>query len=402
MTRVVLGVSGGIAAYKAAEILRLFTENGNQVRVIPTPSSLAFVGTATWEALSGQPATTDVFENVDLVEHVRIGQHADLVLVAPATADVMARAAAGMAGDLLTSTLLTARCPVMFAPAMHTEMWEHAATRANVETLRARGCYVMEPAVGRLTGVDSGAGRLPEPQAIFQTASNLMHGTGDDLAGVRVTISAGGTREYLDPVRFLGNSSSGRQGYALAASALARGADVTIVAANVSLDAPSGARVIDVSTGAELRQQMQELAPGSDVVIMAAAVADYTPIAVQDHKVKKSGDDTGLHLDLTETPDILAELVTERRGKRPVIVGFAAETGDENAGVLEHGRDKLRRKACDYLVVNDVSAGKVFGSEHNEAVILGADGTQIEVTHGLKIELAHALWDRLSQDLAVS
>lgn len=402
MARVVLGVSGGIAAYKAAELLRLFTENGHQVRVIPTRSSLAFIGTATWEALSGQPATTDVFDNVDSVEHVRIGQHADLVLVVPATADVMARAVAGMANDLLTSTLLTAHCPVMFAPAMHTEMWEHAATRANVETLRARGSHVMEPAVGRLTGVDSGAGRLPDPQAIFHAASSLVHGTGDDLAGARVLISAGGTREYLDPVRFLGNSSSGRQGYALAESAIARGADVTLVAANVGLEPPPGARVIDVRTGTELRDQMQDLAPHSDVVIMAAAVADYAPVTVQEHKVKKSADDTGLRIDLTQTPDILAELVATRREDRPVIVGFAAETGDDNAGVLEHGREKLRRKACDYLVVNDVSAGKVFGSEHNEAVILGADGTQIEVTHGLKIELAHALWDRVSQDLAVS
>src|SRR6201994_2529296 len=244
--RVVLGVGAGIAAYKACELLRLLTESGHSVRVVPTPQALRFVGEPTWAALSGQPVATDVWTGVAEVPHVRLGQTADLVVVAPATADLMARAAAGMADDLLTTTLLTARCPVLYAPAMHTEMWQHPATQANVSLLRSRGAVVLDPAVGRLTGSDSGPGRLPEPAEIFTAAVRLMArgtaGLGRDLSGRRVVISAGGTREELDPVRFLGNWSSGRQGYAFAETAVARGAKVTVVAANVSLPDPAGAR----------------------------------------------------------------------------------------------------------------------------------------------------------------
>ncbi|HEY6738308.1 MAG TPA: bifunctional phosphopantothenoylcysteine decarboxylase/phosphopantothenate--cysteine ligase CoaBC, partial [Actinopolymorphaceae bacterium] len=251
---IVLGVSGGIAAYKACELLRLFTESGHSVRVVPTESALRFVGAPTWEALSHQPVATQVWEDVHEVAHVRLGQRADLVVVAPATADLLARAAAGLADDLLTSTLLTARCPVIFAPAMHTEMWEHPATQANVATLRERGALVLEPAEGRLTGVDTGKGRLPEPREIFAIARGaLEHGGALDLAGRHVVVSAGGTREYLDPVRFLGNRSSGRQGYALARTAAARGAEVTLVSANVSLPDPAGVKVVRVETTAQLR-----------------------------------------------------------------------------------------------------------------------------------------------------
>src|SRR5271170_3299441 len=269
--RVVLGVGAGIAAYKSCELLRLLTESGHHVRVVPTPDALRFVGEATWAALSGEPVTTDAWTGVAEVPHVRLGQSADLVLVAPATADLLARAAAGMAGDLLTATLLTARCPVLYAPAMHTEMWEHPATQANVALLRSRGAVVLEPAVGRLTGADSGAGRLPEPPEIFAAAVRLLEGAspkGLDLAGRHVVISAGGTREEIDPVRFIGNWSSGRQGYALASTAAARGAAVTLVAANAGLPDPAGVRVVRVTSARELREAMLTAAASADAVVM--------------------------------------------------------------------------------------------------------------------------------------
>lgn len=399
MSEVVLGVSGGIASYKAAELLRLFTESGHSVRVVPTAASLHFVGTATWEALSGKPAQSEVFEHVDEVAHVRIGQGADLVVVAPATANTLAKAAHGLADDLLTTTLLTARCPIMFAPAMHTEMWENAATQANVATLRDRGCVVLEPAVGRLTGVDSGKGRLPAPEEIYTAALQLLDGRPQDLAGKHVVISAGGTREFLDPVRYIGNRSSGRQGYALAEAAVARGARVTVVAANVGLVDPAGADVVRVVSTEELRRQMHTSAVDADVVIMAAAPADFRPAEFVDAKIKKTADGEAPEIRLVENPDILVELVTARTSKRPVIVGFAAETGDAHATVIEHARAKLTRKGCDLLVVNDVSAGKAFGRDNNEAVLLGADGTVDEIPFGPKIDLAHAVLDAVVQRL---
>jgi phosphopantothenoylcysteine decarboxylase/phosphopantothenate--cysteine ligase len=397
MAEVVLGVSGGIAAYKSAELLRLFTESGHSVRVVPTVSSLNFVGAATWEALSGKPVQAEVFEHVDEVAHVRIGQGADLVVVAPATANILAKAAHGIADDLLTNTLLTARCPVMFVPAMHTEMWENAATQANVATLRERGHVVVEPAVGRLTGVDTGKGRLPDPQQTFQIATQLLAPHAQDLAGKHVVISAGGTREFLDPVRYLGNRSSGRQGYALAEAAVARGARVTVVSANVSLPDPAGADLVRVVSTEELRQHVHQAAVDADAVIMAAAPADFRPAEFVDAKIKKASDGVAPEIQLVENPDILAELVAARTSKRPVIVGFAAETGDANASVIEHARAKLARKGCDLLVVNDVGAGKVFGSEDNEAVLLGSDGTVDDVPLGPKIHLAHAVLDAVVQ-----
>ena len=399
MSEIVLGVTGGIASYKAAELLRLFTESGHSVRVVPTESSLKFVGAATWEALSGKPVQTDVFDNVDQVAHVRIGQSADLIVVAPATANTLAKVAHGLADDLLTNTLLTARCPVIFVPAMHTEMWDNAATQANVATLRARGYLVVEPAVGRLTGKDSGKGRLPDPQQIFALAKQVLEHHTQDLAGTQVLISAGGTREYLDPVRFLGNCSSGRQGFALAEAALARGAAVTVVAANVNVAAPAGVEIVTVVSTEDLRQQMHRLAHEADVIVMAAAPADFRPASPADAKIKKNSHGIAPVITLVENPDILVELVTARTSKRPVIVGFAAETGDANASVIEHAQAKLVRKGCDLLVVNDVSAGRAFGQTDNEAVILGVDGSVDHVPFGPKIVLAHAIWDAVVQRL---
>jgi phosphopantothenoylcysteine decarboxylase/phosphopantothenate--cysteine ligase len=387
-------VSGGIAAYKACELLRRLTESGAAVRVVPTAAALRFVGAATWAALSGQPVATEVFDDVHEVPHVRLGQQADLVIVTPATADLLARAAAGRADDLLTATLLTARCPVLFAPAMHTEMWEHPATVENVATLRRRGAVVLDPACGRLTGADSGPGRLPEPEQILQVALRLLaRGSAPaDLTGRRIVISAGGTREPVDPVRFLGNRSTGRQGYALAATAVARGAEVTLVAANTELADPAGVKTVRVGTALELRAAVHEAAADADVVVMAAAVADFRPQVVADAKIKK-GDLDPDPLVLVRNPDVLAELCAQRLRPGQVIVGFAAETGDSSGSVLEHGRAKLARKRCDLLVVNEVGGGRAFGTLDNSAVVLGLDGSATEVSNGPKAALADVVWD---------
>ena len=396
--RIILGVSAGIAAYKACELLRLLTEAGHGVRVVPTPDSLHFVGAATWAALSGQPVTTTAWEDVHQVPHVRLGQDADLVVVAPATADLLARAAAGQSGDLLTAVLLTARCPVVYAPAMHTEMWEHPATAASVATLRSRGAIVLDPASGRLTGADTGPGRLPEPAQIaaaaLRAATRQAVGLAPDLSGRHVLISAGGTREELDPVRFLGNWSSGRQGYALAAVAAARGARVTIVAANVELPDPAGARVIRVVSARDLRDAMTGAAGSADAIVMAAAVADFRPAGRSEQKIKKRGEPPA-PIALAENPDVLRELVAARRPAQ-VIVGFAAETGD----VLANGRAKLAAKGCDLLVVNQVGAGLAFGTSDNEAVVLSADGAEVKVPRGPKEALADVVWDLVAARLA--
>jgi phosphopantothenoylcysteine decarboxylase / phosphopantothenate---cysteine ligase len=366
--------------------------------VVPTPDALRFVGEATWAALSGEPAPSGVWDDVHDVPHVRLGQTADLVFVAPATADLMARAAAGQSGDLLTAVLLTARCPVVFAPAMHTEMWEHPATQANVSALRSRGAVVLEPASGRLTGADSGPGRLPEPAELFAVALRALArgagGLGLDLSGRRVVVSAGGTREELDPVRFLGNWSSGRQGYALARAAAARGAKVTLVAANVALDDPAGARVVRVVSARDMRDAVLSAAAESDAVVMAAAVADYRPETRSDSKIKKTGSDPE-PLRLVQNPDILRELSGHRARPGQVIVGFGAETGD----VLANGRAKLAAKGCDLLVVNRVGGGLAFGTSDNEAVILGADGTETRVPRGPKEALADVVWDLVASRL---
>lgn len=391
---IVLGVSGGIAAYKAASLLRLFTESGERVTVVPTASALKFVGAATWEALSGRPVATGVFENVDSVQHVRVGQQADLIVVAPATANTLAKAAHGMADDLLSTTLLASRAPVLFAPAMHTEMWENPATQANVRTLRERGCVVLDPAVGRLTGIDSGPGRLPEPDEIFAACRDLLSAPRDaDLRGQHVVVSAGGTREYIDPVRFIGNRSSGLQGYALAKAAASRGATVTLIAANVALPDPAGVSVVRVVTTAEMREAVLTATHDADAVVMAAAPADFRPVTPASSKIKKAHDGTAPRIELVENPDILAELVQTRTSKRPIIVGFAAETGDAEGSVMEHAHAKLERKGCDLLVVNDVSEGRVFNAADSEAVIIGADGFSRAVPPGPKADIAHAVWD---------
>jgi len=393
--RIILGVGAGIAAYKVCELLRLLTESGHQVRVVPTADSLHFVGAATWAALSGQPVTASPWDDVHEVPHVRLGQAADLVFVAPATADLLARAAAGRADDLLTSVLLTARGPLVFAPAMHTEMWEHPATRANVATLRSRGCLVLDPASGRLTGPDSGPGRLPEPDELWRVAVRVLaRGPAAltlDLAGRRVVVSAGGTREEIDPVRFLGNWSSGRQGYALARAAVTRGAEVTLVAANVEAPDPAGATVTRVTSACQMRSAVLSAAAGADAVVMAAAVADYRPETRSEEKIKKAGPPLAgseLALRLVENPDILRELAAQRQ-QGQVIAGFAAETGN----VLENGRAKLAAKGCDLLVVNQVGPGLAFGTSDNAAVVLAADGAVTEVPRGPKEVLADVVWD---------
>ncbi|MET4620052.1 phosphopantothenoylcysteine decarboxylase/phosphopantothenate--cysteine ligase [Arthrobacter sp. 2762] len=412
--RIVLGVGGGIAAYKVASLLRLFTEAGHQVTVIPTEAATRFVGVATWEALSGNPVSNSVFDDVEKVNHVRLGHEADLIVVAPATADLLAKAATGQAGDLLTNTLLMAHGPVLFAPAMHTEMWQHAATQANVETLRSRGVTVLEPASGRLTGADSGPGRLPEPEAIFTAAMALAEAATEadspkavparhaSLAGRTVTISAGGTREALDPVRFLGNRSSGKQGAALAAAALAAGATVRFLAAHMDVEPPAGVELVRVESALELREAALKAAVDSDVVIMAAAVADFRPAEVSDTKIKKvDGEDAPL-VRLVRNPDILHELVERRNaeGGQQLIVGFAAETGDAQGDVLEHATAKLKRKGCDLLVVNHVGVGRVFGEDDNSVVILSGHGAEPQSASGSKADVAAAVVDRVGSELA--
>ncbi|MCC3271386.1 bifunctional phosphopantothenoylcysteine decarboxylase/phosphopantothenate--cysteine ligase CoaBC [Arthrobacter zhangbolii] len=410
--RIVLGVGGGIAAYKAASLLRLFTEAGHNVTVVPTESSTRFVGVATWEALSGNPVSTSVFDEVDKVNHVRLGHEADLIVVAPATADLLARAATGQANDLLTNTLLMARGPVVFAPAMHTEMWAHPATVANVATLRSRGAVVIDPAVGRLTGRDSGPGRLPEPETIFTAALAAVEeaaGSAGELSGllsgITVTVTAGGTREPLDPVRFLGNRSSGKQGTALAEAALAAGARVRLIAAHMEVPAPGGIELVRVETALELREAVHKAAADSDVVVMAAAVADFRPDKVVETKIKKSDDTADPVITLVRNPDILQEIVQARgTGATPaLIVGFAAETGDATTDVLEYGRRKLARKGCDLLVLNQVGKSLVFGQDQTEVRILSPAepaGSAGESAAGSKTEVSARIIARIAAELA--
>lgn len=403
--RVVLGVAGGIAAYKACSLLRLLTEDGHDVTVVPTEAALHFVGAATWSALSGKPVHTDVWSDITQVPHVRIGQGADLVVVAPATADLLARAATGQADDLLTNVLLTARCPVVMAPAMHTEMWEHPATQANVATLSERGVHIVPPASGRLTGADSGPGRLPEPEEIYAVCRRELGAREPDtsLQGRHVVISAGGTREPLDPVRYLGNRSSGKQGYALAAVAAHRGARVTLVS-TASLPLPDGVTLVRVETAQQLRTAMLEHTASADVVIMAAAVADFRPASYAASKIKKTHadgavpDESAPTIALVRNPDILAELVERRAGaSTPVIVGFAAETGDASGSVLDHGRAKLARKGCDLLVVNEVGVDKTFGKDETSVQVLRRGSEEVrEAGPASKEAVSAAIWDAIT------
>ena len=403
--RIIVGVGGGIAAYKACSVVRQLGEAGHQVRVVPTESALRFVGAATFEALSGHAVRTGVFEDVPEVPHVRLGQEADLVVVAPATADLLARAASGRADDLLTATLLTARCPVLFAPAMHTEMWQHPATVANVATLRSRGAVVLEPAFGRLTGADTGAGRLPEPEEI-STFAELLLARGDalphDLSGIKILVTAGGTREALDPVRFIGNRSSGKQGYALARVAAQRGAEVTLIAGNTAgLADPAGVYVVRVTSAAQMHEAVSKHAPDAHVLVMAAAVADFRPAHLATSKIKKSADPADRPtVELVRTEDVLAGAVRLRAdGQLPdmrAIVGFAAETGDANGDVLHHARAKLRRKGCDLLVVNAVGDGRAFEVDSNAGWLLGGDGSEVALEHGSKTLMASRIVDAIA------
>jgi len=402
--RIIVGVSGGIAAYKACTVVRQLTEAGHQVRVIPTESALRFIGAASFEALSGEPVHTDVFQDVPLVPHVRIGQQADLVVVAPATADLLARAVAGRADDLLTATLLTARCPVLFAPAMHTEMWTHPAVIDNVATLRSRGAVVLEPASGRLTGADSGSGRLPEAEEITTFAQLLLKrrdAMPHDLAGRKVLVTAGGTREPIDPVRFIGNRSSGKQGYAVARVAAQRGADVTLIAGHTAgLIDPAGVDVVQISSAQQLSDAVSKHAPDADVLVMAAAVADFRPAHFTSSKIKKGPDSQAEPtIDLTRNADVLAGAVLARAdGQLPnmtAIVGFAAETGDAEGDVLFHARAKLRCKRCDLLVVNAVGEGRAFEVDDNDGWLLAADGTESALEHRSKTLMASRILDAI-------
>ncbi|ABY23690.1 phosphopantothenoylcysteine decarboxylase [Renibacterium salmoninarum ATCC 33209] len=411
--RIILGVGGGIAAYKAASLLRLFTESGHHVTVIPTESALKFVGAATWEALSGQTVSNSVFDQVEKVNHVRLGHEADLIVVAPATADLLARAAGGHADDLLTNTLLMARGPVLFAPAMHSEMWANPATRANVKTLRERGIQVLEPATGRLTGSDSGPGRLPEPEAIFSAAMALLSESTltipvGQLQGLKAVITAGGTREPLDPVRFLGNRSSGKQGVALAIAARNAGADVTLIVGHLEVAVPDGVRVIQVDTALELQASAENAASDADLIIMAAAVADFRPDHTEGAKIKKRDDAADPVIHLVRNPDILAGLVASRdaEARTQLIIGFAAETGDEQGDVLHYAKAKLARKGCDFLVVNQVGADadgheRTFGQDSNQVLILDRDGSEPLAANGSKQKVANAVIDRIAAKLGL-
>ncbi|WP_413543542.1 bifunctional phosphopantothenoylcysteine decarboxylase/phosphopantothenate--cysteine ligase CoaBC [Citricoccus nitrophenolicus] len=402
--RIVLGVTGGIAAYKSALLLRLMTEAGHQVDVVPTAAALNFVGRATWEALSGRPVRTDTFEAVESVNHVRLGREAELVVVAPATADSLARTAAGLAPDLLGNVLLTATCPVLMVPAMHTEMWLHPATVANVQTLRSRGMTVLEPDSGRLTGADTGPGRFPEPERIWAEAQRLSSTSGTlagtrPLAGRTVVVTAGGTREALDPVRYLGNRSSGKQGVAVAEAALAAGASVTFIGGAMSVDPPAGTEVVRVESTQELHEAVLSHATGADALVMAAAVADFRPAEYAEAKIKKAQDGTNPVIHLERTPDVLADAVAARAAGQPlpgVIVGFGAETGDGTTSVLEFGAAKLARKGCEMLVVNQVGRDQVFGQDTTEVTMLFADGREPVAVAGDKTDVGVAIVTELA------
>ena len=460
--RIIVGIGGGIAAYKAAMLLRLFAKNGDEVIAMPTPNATKFVGVPTLEALSGNPVSTDVFDRVPEVNHVRQAEQADAVVVAPATADLLARLAAGRADDLLSSTVLTTHAPVILAPAMHTQMWEHPATQANVQTLRSWGYHVIEPAIGRLTGPDSGPGRMPEPEDIFAVAldviarvpkgqvhpvytpgyapteplytgteqermaaaraatlTSALLGQGDSsqatgaseslrgpLAGRLVVITAGGTREALDPVRFLGNRSTGKQGVALAEAARDLGATVHLIGANLEVPAPEGVQVTRVVSALELREATLEASAAADVLIMSAAVADFRPAEFAEFKIKKSADSEDAPvIQLVRNPDILREVVVRRQQAREagestlgpkLIVGFAAETGSAEKTPLELGREKLQRKGTDFLAVNTVGVNRGFGTDDNTITLLSTLNDEAPVFSGSKKELSVRLLEHVA------
>jgi phosphopantothenoylcysteine decarboxylase/phosphopantothenate--cysteine ligase len=371
---VVVGVTGGIAAYKSAPLIRLFSEAGHSVQVVATNNAFKFIGKTTLEALSGNPVSIvdpDLFTDVDQVKHIALAKSADLVVVAPATASFIAKMTSGIADDLLTTTVLAATCPVIVAPAMHTEMWENKATTANIETLTLRGITIVWPAVGRLTGEDSGAGRLAEPEEIFETALAALRGP---LSGKRVLVTAGGTREPIDAARFIGNFSSGKQGVAFALAAKLLGADVELIAANIDNSLTAGLKTINVGSALELSQALEAKFGSYDILVMAAAVADYKPIESTSTKLKRSELGQELNLSLVANPDILAETVKRLRSSasKAVVVGFAAEASDDLESLA---RIKLTAKGCDYLIANDISDGKVFGKDHTELVLVSQSGS---------------------------
>lgn len=386
---VILGIGGGIAAYKSCDLLRRLQDRGYLVTVVPTPSSLNFVGAATWEALSGRPVTTQVWERVDEVRHVSLAKSADCVIIAPATADLIARIAAGRADDLLTNLVLAVDVPILIVPAMHPQMWLDPATQANVQTLRNRGFTVMEPDVGRLTGDDIGPGRFPETAAIVENFE-LTIGVKKDLIGRKVLVTAGGTREAIDPVRYIGNRSSGRQGAAVASSAFARGADVTLILANSQLSAKEtreldGVKVISVETALEMHKHLEVEFPKNDILVMSAAVADARPSHVSSGKIKK-GDLQ--NIELTQNPDLLKSIATLR--KHQIIIAFAAETSLD----IALAKAKLEAKGANILYLNDVSEGAIFGSTETQGIIITSNGAQIEVPNSSKDSLADLLLDQ--------
>lgn len=386
---VILGIGGGIAAYKSCDLLRRLQDRGYLVTVVPTPSSLNFVGAATWEALSGRPVTTQVWERVDEVRHVSLAKSADCAIIAPATADLIARIAAGRADDLLTNLVLAVNVPILVVPAMHPQMWLDPATQANVQTLRNRGFSVMEPDVGRLTGEDIGQGRFPETAAIIEKFESTI-GVKKDLIGKKVLVTAGGTREAIDPVRYIGNRSSGRQGAAVASSAFARGGDVTLILANSQLSieetkALDGVKVISVETALEMHSHLETEFPKNDILVMSAAVADARPLQVSSGKIKK-GD---LHnIELTQNPDLLKSIAVLR--KHQIIIAFAAETSLD----ITLAKAKLEAKGANILYLNDVSEGAIFGSTETQGVIITSNGAQIEVPNSSKDSLADLLLDQ--------
>jgi phosphopantothenoylcysteine decarboxylase / phosphopantothenate---cysteine ligase len=399
---IVVGITGGIAAYKAVNIVRAFVLRGHSVHVVATEAALRFVGKPTLEAISRNPVHTDLYDGVAEVRHVAIGQSADLIVVAPATANSIAKLAAGLADDLLGTTILASKAPLVLAPAMHTEMWENPATVANIRTLRERGVTIVGPGVGQLTGRDVGAGRMEEPETIVEAALAVLDGgrTTDgvlpsdatasvpqDLAGANVVVTAGGTREPLDPVRFLGNRSSGKQGVALAEAAASRGADVTLIAAHLEVAPPTNVTLVTVETALELQAALTAAAATADIVIMAAAVADYRSAEVRDGKIRKEETGDTLTLSLVKNPDILATLASNR-SRRQVIVGFAAETEQDTTQLLVLGREKIARKGADYLVLNRVGWTQGFATDSNDVIVIDAAGDIVTEASGTKLSVA--------------
>jgi phosphopantothenoylcysteine decarboxylase/phosphopantothenate--cysteine ligase len=397
---VVLGVTGGIAAYKSADLIRRLKEQDFDVQVITTKSALKFVGETTFAALSGNPVISDIWNNAHEVEHVNVAKKADAIVVAPATADFLAHLAYGFANDVLLATLLVAKCPIILAPAMHTEMWENSATKDNVATLRKRGFLVLDPGIGKLTGEDSGVGRLPDTTEIAQVVKQVINrknaNLGKDLVGLNVLISAGGTREAIDPIRFIGNRASGKQGVALALSALSRGAKVTLVGANLSANVPAGVEFISANTAKEMQEQMQLRAGSADVVIMNAAVADYFIANPDENKIKKKDDKLTIELD--KTTDILSVLA-ESKPIKQYLVGFAAETTTNDEELVASAKSKLESKKADLIVGNKVSKSVGISSDQNEVIMVTAKEAVL-LPKADKLLLADAMWDFIVKELA--